>query len=163
LKDRLTYSGGGLDFLGFDDGTRNVPSIIPENVRVSSSNFTDAQLQEMGRSFQGDWGPTRSSLPVNAGLSVSFGDDYDLGDERRAGFIASATYSSELSVQSDVVERVFNAAGAIEPEADYGGEVADHSVALGGLLNLTYQPRATDQVKRTRTSRTSGSSSWSSP
>ena len=147
FQNRLAYAGGGLDFLGFDDGTRNVPSLIPRDVRVTSSNFSDQQLQDIGRAFQGEWGPTSRDLPLNGGFGVSFGDDYDIGQDQRLGFIASANYSSSQSVQADVIERVFNASGVADPEADYRGEVADHSVTIGGLLNVTYQPRPTDQLK----------------
>jgi TonB-dependent receptor len=147
FKDRLGYSGGGTDFLGFDDGTRGVPSLIPRNVRVNNTNFSDAQLQEMGRAFQGDWGPTQRKLPMNGSLALSFGDDYDIGDNQRAGFIASAHYSSSESARADMIERVLTAAGAAQPEADYTGDQADHSVTIGGLLNFTYQPRPSDQIK----------------
>jgi len=147
FKNRLGYSGGGTDFLGFDDGTRGVPSLIPRNVRVSNSTFSDAQLQEMGRAFQGDWAPTARKLPMNGGLALSFGDDYDFGDSQRAGFIASAHYSSSESARADMVERVLTAAGAAQPEADYTGDQTDHAVTVGGLLNFTYQPRPSDQIK----------------
>ena len=147
FEDHLGYSGGGMDFLGFDDGTRSVPSMIPRDVRVTNTNFTDQQLQEMGRAFQGDWGPSPRKLPLDGGLSLSFGDDYDFGETQRAGFIASANYSSSYGVRDGLVERVFNASGAVAPEADYTGTVADRSVTMGGLLNFTYQPRRTDQIK----------------
>ena len=147
LQSHLGYSGGGLDFLGFDDGTRDIPSLIPRDVRVTSTNFSDEQLQEMGRAFRGDWGPTSAKLPLDGGLSLSFGDDYDFGEAQRAGFIASANYSSGHSVRRNLIERVFNTAGALSPEADYSGSVADRSVTMGGLLNFTYQPRPSDQIK----------------
>jgi TonB-dependent receptor len=147
LRSHLGYSGGDLDFLGFDDGTRGVPSMIPRDLRVTSTNFTDAQLQEMGRAFQGEWGPTPKTLPLDGSFGLSFGDDYDIGDAQRAGFIASGSYSSGHSVRRNLIERVFNAQGAISPEADYSGSVADRSVTMGGLLNLTYQPRHGDQIK----------------
>jgi len=147
FQDGLGYAGGGTDFLGFDDGTRGVPSMIPTNVRVSDANFSEQQLQEMGRAFRGDWGPTTRKLPMNGSLGLSFGDDYDIGANQRAGFIASAHYSSSQSVRTDVVERVLTAAGAAQPEADYVGAQTDHAVSIGGLLNLTYQPSTTDQIK----------------
>jgi TonB-dependent receptor len=147
LRDRLGYAGGGTDFLGFDDGTRGLPAGIPRDARVSSSNFSPTSLQDIGRAFGGDWGPTARSLPINGGLGLSFGDDFDFGERQRLGFIASANYSSDQSVRSDVVERVFAASGAADPEVDYSGEIADHSVTLGGLVNLTYQPTPTNQVK----------------
>ena len=147
FKDGIGYAGGGLDFFGFDDGTRDIPSIIPRDIRVSSANFDDQTLQQFGRAFQGDWGPTERKLPMNGGFSFSYGGRFDIGESQRAGFIASANYSSDQSFRSNMVERVFAASGEADPEVDYRGEVADRSVSMGGLVNLTYQPRPTDQIK----------------
>ena len=147
FQDRLDYGGGGLDFLAFDDGTRDLPASIPRDQRVSSATFPAQDLQSMGRAFQGDWGPTPRRTPLNGSFGVSFGDDYDLGESQRAGFIASANYSSDHSVRTDVAERVLTTSGAADPSADYTGEISDHSVTLGGLLNATYQPSQSDQVK----------------
>lgn len=147
FQERLGYGGGARDYLGFDDGTRGLPAVIPRDARVGRGNFTQAELQEMGRAFRGDWAPTQRSLPPNSSFGISFGDDYDLGGPQRFGFIASANYASDQSVRTDVVERVFATAGAADPEVDYTGEVADHAVTLGGLVNLTYQPAPRHQLE----------------
>lgn len=142
----LGYTGGARDFIGFDDGTRGLPDMVPRNVPLTRSNFSSSDLQTIGRSFGGDWGPTTRDLPPNVGASLSFGDDFGIAGDQRVGFIASANYSSSYSVRSNLVERVFAQAGASDPEVDYSGEVSERSVALGGLLSLTYQPRPSDQI-----------------
>lgn len=147
LADGLGYTGGGMDFLGFDDGTRGLPTSIPRDTRISRSNFSSQSLQDIGRAFQGDWGPTTREMPLNGGLSLAYGDDFDFGANQRFGFIASANYASDHSLRANMVERVFAASGASDPEVDYAGQVSDHSATIGGLVNLTYQPRATDQIK----------------
>ncbi|MDX1492674.1 MAG: carboxypeptidase regulatory-like domain-containing protein, partial [Longimicrobiales bacterium] len=85
----IGYAGGSLDILGFDDGTRGLPSAIPRHVPLTRSNFTDAQLEEMGEAFGSAWGPTERKIPFNGGLGISYGDDFDFGDNQRTGFIAS--------------------------------------------------------------------------
>ena len=147
FRDGLAYTGGGRDFLGFDDGTRNLPSMIPVDRRVTRTGFSPESLQEMGRAFQGDWAPTTRSLPMNGGLSLSFGDDFALGEDQRLGLIASANYSMDQSMRANLVERVFAATGVSDPEVNYAGSVADQSVTIGGLANVTYQPSASNQLK----------------
>lgn len=147
LETGIGYLGGGTDLLGFDDGLRGLPRSIPRDVQVSRANFSGEALQQMGRDFRGDWGPTERTIPLNGGFGVSFGDDYDIFDGQRLGFIASANYSSDQSLRSNMVERVFSASGARDPEVDYTGNVANHSVTIGGLANLTYQPSAAHQLK----------------
>lgn len=141
------YAGGDLDMLGFDDGTRGLPGLVPSDVAVTSANFSDTQLESIGQAFQGDWGPTSRKIPFDGGLGISYGDDFDIGDGQRAGFIASVNYSADQSLRTNSIERVFASAGVDDPEVDYRGTLAEQSVTLGGLLNLTYQPRPTDQIK----------------
>jgi len=149
FKNGLGYAGGGRDFTGFDDGTRDLPSLIPRDVQITPSRFSDGELQAIGRSFRGGWGPTERSLPPNVGFGVSFGDVVDFDGDRRLGFIGSLSYSSAQSVRRDLVERVFSTAGATDPKVDYRGEIAERSVGIGALANVTFQPRASDQIKLT--------------
>lgn len=148
-KTGIGYGGGASDFLGFDDGTRGLPTAIPRDVQVTRTNFSSESLQNIGQSFGGDWGPTEQKVPFNGGFGLSFGDEFDLGGEQRAGFVTSFNYSADQSLKSNTIERVFAASGEADPEVDYRGTVSDQAVTLGGLVNLTYQPRSTDQIKLT--------------
>lgn len=143
----IGYSGGDLDLLGFDDGTRGLPNLVPRDVPVTSTHFSERELEEIGQAFGGDWGPTRREIPFDGGLGISFGDDFDLGGRQRVGLLASLNYSADRSLRENAIERVFSAVGEADPEVDYRGTLAQRDVTLGGLLNVTYQPRPTDQVK----------------
>jgi TonB-dependent receptor len=143
----IGYAGGARDMFGFDDGTRGLPSSIPLDQQVTRSNFSSESLQTIGQSFEGDWGPTERKVPFNGGLGISYGDDFDIGDGQRAGFITSFNYSADQTLRTNMIERVFSASGASDPEVDYRGTLSDQAVTLGGLFNLTYQPRPTDQLK----------------
>lgn len=148
FADGLGYAGGDLDFLGFDDGTRDLPSAIPLDRPLNTGYFATGDLYELGRSFTGDWGPTaQTSLPPNGSLGISYGDDIGIGDDQRFGFIASVNYSSSHTIKTDVVERVFASAGVDDPEVDYSGEITERSVTLGGMLNATYQFAPTQEIK----------------
>src|SRR5262249_34152552 len=50
------YHGGKRDFLGFDDGTRSLPGVVPEE-RLFPGSFTDEEFQKFGRSFPVNWEP----------------------------------------------------------------------------------------------------------
>lgn len=148
FSDGLGYTGGDLDYLGFDDGSRDLPSAIPLDRPLNTGYFATGDLYDLGREFTGDWGPTTlSSLPPNASLGISYGDDISFGDDQRFGFIASANYSSSHTLKTDVVERVFASAGLSDPEVDYAGEITEQSVTVGGMLNATYQFSPTQEVK----------------
>ena len=56
FQDFQTYPGGSSDFLGYDDGPRALPSVIPTDQKVVresifTEGFTRPELQTFGRSF----------------------------------------------------------------------------------------------------------------
>ncbi|MEZ4415579.1 MAG: TonB-dependent receptor [Gemmatimonadota bacterium] len=145
LKDGLGYAGGGYDFLGFDDGTRDLPALLPRDRAVNRANFSPADLQAIGQAFGGAWGPSAQALPVNESFGVSFGDEFELLG-RSFGFLASVNQSSDYGVQANLIERAFGAGGGGEPDVDYTGDVTTHSVSLGALVNLSYELAPTHRL-----------------
>ena len=72
FKDFADYPGGSRDWLGFDDGTRSLPSGIPNQRltrrgRFSNTGFTPDELQGFGQSCQqrldASWWSERDSQP----------------------------------------------------------------------------------------------------
>ena len=148
FKDGLGYAGGSLDFLGLDDGTRDLPSAIPTDaaVRYSRNGLSRDDLATIGRSFGGDWGPTPVSLSPDQSFSASFGDEFDLFG-RSLGFLSSLSQSRQYGQQADLVERVFASGGADDPEVDYHGDFTTASASIGGLMNLSYELAAAHTIR----------------
>lgn len=78
----LGYSGGSLDFIGFDDGTRSLPGTFQNlagNKRVTTNGlfggdgFTREEVQAMGRSFNRTWSPREESDRPNYSYSATLG------------------------------------------------------------------------------------------
>ncbi len=149
FKDGLGYAGGSLDFLGLDDGTRDLPASVPTDapLRYSPGGLSRDDLANIGRSFGGDWGPTPVTLSPDRSFGASFGDEFDLFG-RSFGFLASVSQSRSWTQQADLVERVFaTGGGADDPEVDYGGDFTTASAAIGGLMNLSYELAAAHKVR----------------
>ena len=145
FENGLRYAGGDLDFLGFDDGTRDLPGLLPDDQRVIFPTFTRSDLERFGEAFGGDWGPILDELPPNSSLGISFGDDLEVFG-RSLGLLASANYSNSFSRKDGIVERVFASAGVADPEVDYQGDETVRSISLGGLANLSYEVTPTSRV-----------------
>lgn len=149
LQDGLRYAGGGLDFLGFDDGTRALPSSIPTDRQVRfGSSFTRADLAGIGQAFQGDWGPTSETARPPLSASVSLGDESDVFG-RRLGYVASVNWSDSPSTRSDYLERQFVGSGieSFVAEIDYGGRQSTRNVTLGGLVNGSMELAAGHELR----------------
>jgi outer membrane receptor protein involved in Fe transport len=94
----LTYKGGKLDFLGFDDGSRRFPDLIDVENREaiparSYANPTIAnKLNEVTRAFNKEWVPTQQAAPLDHSFSVSLGNQKELFG-KPVGFLGSLSYS----------------------------------------------------------------------
>ncbi len=137
-KDFMSYAGGSR-FLGTDDGTRALPSVIPSG-KINISQFTAAQLQEYGRSFKNNWNFNSSAAPLNAGISISVGDKFDLGGDQVVGFVAALNYSNSNATEDAERSYYFVETGTvIEPKYAYAGRSYKNSVMLGGMFNISYK------------------------
>lgn len=114
LQTRPSYRGGGLDFLGIDDGTRALPGGWPMDhatnrsvVKPDGSVVSDQEITELGRALaQKSLVSSGETTPPNHGLSIVGGNGWRFGKEGRVGFIASANYDRSYERIVDGVERV---------------------------------------------------------
>lgn len=145
--DGLGYDGGDLDFWGMDDGTRDLPSIVPRDLAVSRTNFSPDELRQIGLEFTGqDWGPTPTSLPADVGFGFAYGDAFDVGGSP-LGVLASYTHGVDRKSTDRQIERVFAASGLSEAEVDYAGRASSRQVSSGGLLDVGYLLSRTNKLR----------------
>ncbi len=68
LNPYLGYPGGGLDFFGYDNGSRGIPSGLPSNQAIFSGPFNATQLQTFGQAFSNNWqygSQSRGRVPMD--------------------------------------------------------------------------------------------------
>ncbi|GAB6282847.1 MAG: TonB-dependent receptor [Ignavibacterium sp.] len=136
LKSFTNYNGGNTDWLGIDDGTRDLPSII-DGTTVVPGNFKDnpEKIQEIGKSFNNNWGIKNEKAPINGNFKLSFGNKYDFGKDDLLGFIASLTYSSSFN-NKDIERNLYDFEG---PRVLFNGSNYSQNIMWGGLLNISYK------------------------
>lgn len=147
-KNILSYDGGNLDWLGFDDGTRAVPDTIPQDARLSSGAawrggaLSDEDMVLIAREFNNDFSLKRRTAPIDLDGSATCGDTVELG-QRPLGYLASVKLGNSFEREFQI-RRTYtlstNAAG--EPELlrsnDFNGETGVQKAKLSGLANLNY-------------------------
>lgn len=132
FKDFVGYGGGKNDFLGWDDGTRKMPSLITSK-SINKSSYSSQQLQEIGTSFSNNWATNKSKAPVNSSFKFNLGNKLNLGNQSILGYIGSLTYSS-----SNEIKELEQASHTFEgPRYEYKGTNNSYSVNWGALLNLS--------------------------
>ncbi len=88
-NDLLTHRGGPWDWLGFDDGTRQLPSIFRDPqvlqqltpslyIRARSKAQTAALLDQTSKALNPQMTPTTTTSPPDYGFHFSMGNQYKL-------------------------------------------------------------------------------------
>jgi hypothetical protein len=138
FNDRLSYGGGGLDWLGFDDGTRT---------------FSEAQgddVEQITRDINSPFSLQRSSTPVDHGLTVVGGNTFKLGGSQELGFLASANYSHRYFVVPDEIINEYSPdpdqEAGYRRRLSYTVERAVDQVRWGGFGKVTYTPTSTSNI-----------------
>jgi len=135
-KNALTYSGGGTDFLGFDDGTRNLPfqsfAVIPGTSERSE------RLTNITRSFDNNWAAQRKSQPVDMSFGFSHGNQINK-DKATFGYNMALNYKNSNEYYDDAEFNEFIKADAseiftLETNKTRRGELSSNNVLVSGLL-----------------------------
>lgn len=136
-RDFQYSKGGKLDFLGIDDGTRALPSSIPD--KDAFRKLSTDQRYELAKTLKNDWGyETRSGAP-NANLQASGGINTKVLGGKTFGAIVAVNYNKQ-NRRSEYTRTFFNqAAGAIEKTLDFQEESYGQEVLWGALANMTLE------------------------
>lgn len=99
FHERLTYRGGAYDALGFDDGTRALPSSIPnEAVKISRSGMFQSfeDLERIAETFPNRWQYQRTLGVPSPNVDFTIGDSISLGGQKRVGYMVALGYDYKV-------------------------------------------------------------------
>lgn len=148
LKDALSYKGGGLDWIGIDDGVRAIPDIVKteaadqpirERGRFSTTGFTADEIQRFGQAFNNIWSPSVKTAPLNQSYSVSVGNSVGKPGGRELGFVSSLTYSNSYSREEAQWNSYRTSGGVLSPFTSYDVETSKNDVLWGLVFNTSYR------------------------
>ena len=148
----LHYPGGKTDFLGFDDGTRALPSRARRpNIPSPISGGSREEITNFINGFSPQLAAERQTSPVDYGLSFSMGDQFNLNENSNSpkiGYIFSLSYKADYKYYDEVVYGEYQR--YIDPnkyEMRYAtlqnGELGESSVLVGILGGLAYKTKLT--------------------
>ncbi len=114
--------GGNKDWLGFDDGTRALPSFAFDN--------------ELGKKLPNTWAPKSAHAPVNSSFAITSANQIMFGEGQempsQLGSVIALTYRNSYQknelTRNDGVNSRF-----------YTGAKDDYSVLWGAIANLSYK------------------------
>jgi outer membrane receptor protein involved in Fe transport len=134
---------GSRDWLGFDRGTRALPSGIPANKIVRSGLYTPEvgyspdQITDFGRLLGGDqWRPVSTDGAPGQNWGIVFGNRFG-----KFGVVASAmhSYKESFTDEQRAFYRIGDSATDLEAVSNYRIQTGTQKAQLGGVANIAYQ------------------------
>ena len=142
-KSILKSPLGNRDWLGYDNGVRELPGSIPGNKIVRRGVFTPDvgylpdQITEFGRLLDNRWRPTTSDGAPGQNWGLVFGNRFN-----KLGIVASAmhSYKEQYTEERRRFFRVEDAAtGDLQAISDYAMQYGTQKAQLGIVGNVAYQ------------------------
>ena len=89
-KNQLAYKGSSTDWLGFDNGSRKIPSEIPSTEVFKALNYTEQAA--IAKSFETDWSLYNKTFSPNTSFQYTLGKRYDIKD-KTVGLLFSISHN----------------------------------------------------------------------
>jgi TonB-dependent receptor len=149
INNRLEHQGGDTDWLGFDDGTRKLPSVIQntlaqgKQLEVNTPGFnngvTQQELVQMGLSLPNNYDVSRTDNPSMPGLSMSLGNGWKQG-RYKIGTSGSLMYGQSTD-QLERVVRTYNlgANNKLERDTERLSEYSEIETRVAGSYDLGFE------------------------
>lgn len=140
----LTYYGSSTDRLGFDDGNRDVPPELraawDAGKRVSDANFSQTELQKIGRSFVN--APLnllqREKVTPDLGAQFSGGRSFELG-WAKLGVVLVGSFDSAWRSRNGIQQEGLLVANNLRVSTDYNFESTQNDVVINGLGSVALE------------------------
>ena len=125
------YDGGDADWIGFDDGTRDVPAFI-RNASTGTGLLTVDQVGQLTNA-RTTLLQRNDQLPANWSAEVSGGSVFDLGSAR-LGLISSLSVSNSFRTRAATQQDTVSEDGTLRN--DFRTVLTDNRIVANGLVGL---------------------------
>lgn len=132
-----TYEGGATDYLGLDDGTRELNGDVNRastyKGRITSASYSDEEIKYYTKQFSGSWGVTSSEKSAPFSLKLELGDRFEWGGGE-FGYNTALLYGDKYDRTDRELYRYIATDGrldTIDKDLDY--DISKRSVKFGVL------------------------------
>lgn len=139
----LSYNGGGTDFLGFDDGTREIPFPTNADIPSPSDSQNNSILDAYTRSFESNMATKEQNSKPDFSLGFSYGNQYNIG-ENTLGIIASLDYKNTTEFYEGFENGIYqknpdNEIYELRFDRRQQGNLGKNNVLASALAGLSYK------------------------
>jgi outer membrane receptor protein involved in Fe transport len=112
-EEGLDYEGSDTDFLGYDDGARDLPESLAEAIAggaflrprsfTNPDGFTPEEIEVFGEDLaaKSAYDVLTKTIPPDVRLAGSFGNSFEFGDGNRWGFLTAFQYDNSWAMLNE--------------------------------------------------------------
>jgi len=127
------YANGFKSFLGFDDGSRALPSSIPRNQAVRGMD--PARMEQIGESLPNAWTPKEETVTPNLTVNGMVGDSLKLAG-KRVGYLATGMLRRNFAVRDGEIARTQLVGGELMRSEQLSTTLGVAESTIGALGNV---------------------------
>jgi outer membrane receptor protein involved in Fe transport len=133
---------GSLGFLGYDDGTRALPSVIPSNKLAGDPSLSQAQANAQVAGFRDDWELQPGKVGPNLNLAATLGDTVKVRG-RRLGYFSSVSIGHSYTRRVAHIARVGGSdgmGGKLPSVMQLDDDTGIVQASVGAIASAGYSP-----------------------
>ncbi len=147
----LKNTRSGLDFLGYDNGSRRLPSeftneenadylqdLVPLLVRLGNADIGEG-ADRMSSLVDFEFDSEETTSPINHGLNLSYGNSYKLKKGGEIGLIFAGKYSRDYTHRENQVNAQYGVNGELRQFGNYLVDQSVESPQINGFAGLSYK------------------------
>jgi len=127
LRPGYIYEGSSSDWIGFDNGLRDIPALGADGSLATGQNFENVDTLLIGE---------QKETPGNLGGRVSAGQRFDLESGQSIGVLATIGYDNSWESRSGEKNTANIGAGELTILDDGFRESTENKISLNGMLSV---------------------------
>ncbi len=144
-KDGIKYAGGGRDWTGFDDGTREIPSALADAIAGDTElrpnnpffegGFSPEELETIGESLSNNYDLRFANIDPGLGFDAAGGMRFDLESGAALGFSAALEYGSDYQTRSELRrEYIVSTGSELSIESEELSQTTTRDINASGFI-----------------------------
>jgi len=141
----LTNKGSKTDVLGFDNGARALPkNAKSENIPTPISGASEQEVYNFVNNFNPKLAPTNNQNSMDYSLGLSVGNQYDVGNEKKLGYVLSASYKKSTNHYNNYRYGEYQMSpdpskNELVRATTQNGVLSERNVFVGGLAGIAFK------------------------
>lgn len=151
----ISGTRGKWDYFGFDDGSRAIPDIIPEDRMLSQFNpapgysYSEwyAQLGAYGQAFQTGYTFNRTAVGQPLSFGLNFGDRYIVSRDFEYGFYTDVNFGNSYSYKEEIYKRYAISDEDMIARTDIENKKSSYNTNLSASMSTGMKYRSNNKIK----------------